>query len=46
MQNTNMINVSNIESVAFEAGMIVEQRDEAVLCSLTLGIAAVIGAIF
>lgn len=46
MDDVKKIDVSNIESVDFEAGMIVEQRDEAVLCSLTLGIAAVIGAIF
>ena len=46
MTNSKKIDVMNIAPLSFEAGMIVEQRDEAVLCSLTLGIAAVIGAIF
>jgi len=40
------IDVSSITSVEFEAGMLVEQREEAVICSLTAGIASVIGMIF
>lgn len=38
--------VNNLPSLDLEAGMLVEQRGEAVLCSLTAGIASVIGAIF
>lgn len=38
--------VSALPSLELEAGMLVEQRGEAVLCSLTAGIASVIGAIF
>lgn len=35
-----------LPTLEFEAGMLVEQRGEAVICSLTAGIASVIGAIF
>ncbi|WP_171982373.1 hypothetical protein [Sphingomonas sp. LM7] len=38
--------VHNLPSLDFEVGMLVEQRGEAVICSLTAGIASIIGAIF
>lgn len=38
--------VSALPSLELEAGMLVENRSEAVLCSLTANIAAIIGAIF
>lgn len=40
------VNVNALPTLEFEAGMLVEQRSEAVICSLTAGIASVIGAIF
>jgi hypothetical protein len=45
---TDMSNnqVCDLPSLDFEVGMLVEQRGEAVICSLTAGIASIIGAIF
>lgn len=40
------IDINSLPSLEFEAGMLVEQRSEAVLCNLTAAIAQIIGAIF
>lgn len=40
------VDVTKLPSVEFEAGMLVEQRQDAVLCAITARIAGIIGAIF
>ena len=48
MEGCNMtkIDVNKIPAIEYDAGMLVEQRGESVICSLTAGIASIIGAIF
>ena len=40
------IDVNRLPQLDFEAGMVVEQTEEAVLCAITARIAAIIGVIF
>jgi hypothetical protein len=40
------IDVNRLPQLEFEAGMVVEQTEEAVLCAITARIAAIIGIIF
>ena len=40
------LDVNKIPAIEYDAGMLVEQRGESVICSLTAGIASIIGAIF
>ena len=44
--NMPKVEVNRLPRIEYEAGMLVEQRQEAVLCAITARIAAIIGAIF